>query len=49
MDGLRHGNGKWKKKNTPNCNTYQGEFFGDAKHGYGVFNWESGNVYKGMY
>jgi hypothetical protein len=30
-------------------NTYEGEYYMDKKHGYGVFEWESGNVYKGNY
>jgi hypothetical protein len=46
---LRHGFGKWRKDQTPNSNNYEGEFHGDMKHGKGVFKWESGNVYKGMY
>jgi hypothetical protein len=46
---LKHGKGKWRKSNKPNCNSYEGEYYMDKKHGYGVFNWESGNIYKGNY
>ena len=30
-------------------NNYEGEYVEDKKHGYGVFEWESGNVYSGFY
>ncbi len=51
-NGLKHGKGKWKKKPTSEMagaksNNYEGDYAFDKKNGYGVFEWESGNVYKG--
>jgi hypothetical protein len=49
-NGLKHGKGKWKKgSDSSKSNSYDGEYFMDKKHGYGIFNWASGNVYKGNY
>jgi hypothetical protein len=30
-------------------NSYEGQYANDKKHGYGIFEWESGNVYNGKY
>lgn len=30
-------------------NQYEGEYLDDKKHGFGVFEWESGNRYNGLY
>ena len=32
-----------------NNNIYEGDYFNDKKHGFGVFTWASGNIYKGDY
>jgi len=50
--GLKHGNGKWRKKpagDGPRANCYEGDYVDDKKHGWGHFEWESGNSYSGMY
>ncbi len=48
--GKKQGKGKWKQsKNQINCNTYDGDYFQDQKHGQGVYTWASGNIYKGDY
>jgi len=50
MNGLKHGKGKWKKASEAKgqkCNSYEGHYEHDKKNGWGVFEWESGNVYKG--
>lgn len=52
LNGLKHGNGKWKKKNDQEgikSNCYEGEYALDKKNGEGIFEWESGNAYKGTY
>jgi hypothetical protein len=49
VGGLKHGHGKWKKNSNIGCNTYEGEYQNDKKHGNGVFEWESGNRYIGQY
>ncbi len=54
MNGLKHGHGKWKKKQADEfgntkCNSYEGLYENDKKHGWGVFEWESGNRYEGNY
>ena len=51
---MKHGHGKWKKKQADElgnakCNSYEGMYEQDKKHGYGVFEWESGNRYEGNY
>lgn len=48
-DGLKHGKGKWKKSQEPNCNQYEGEYERDKKNGQGTFKWASGNKYTGGY
>jgi hypothetical protein len=49
-NGLKHGRGRWlKKAGVPKTNEYEGDYFMDKKHGYGVFKWASGNIYKGNY
>lgn len=50
-NGFKHGKGKWKKISTDinKCNHYDGDYAYDKKNGWGMFEWESGNVYKGMY
>jgi hypothetical protein len=49
--GQKHGKGKWKKRQDDRsiCNQYEGYYEMDKKHGYGVFQWESGNKYSGNY
>jgi len=49
MNGYKHGKGKWKKKPSHNgrCNSYEGDYLFDKKNGIGIFEWESGNIYKG--
>lgn len=50
MEGIKEGNGKWRKNaDQPNCNEYEGDFANDCKHGLGLFHWESGNRYHGHY
>ena len=49
LNGLKHGNGKWRKGKAKHTHAYDGEYSEDKKHGYGVFTWASGNVYKGYY
>lgn len=36
-NGLKHGKGKWRKGHGPNSNQYEGDYYMDKKHGYGVF------------
>ena len=48
-NGLKHGNGRWKKNEAPTSNQYEGQYYQDKKHGYGVFKWQSGNLYRGNY
>ena len=31
------------------CNSYDGQYINDKKHGHGTFEWESGNIYVGNY
>ena len=50
LNGLKHGKGKWRKKapvEGGKFNNYEGDYAYDKKNGWGVFEWESGNVYKG--
>ena len=50
IKGLKFGRGKWRSSqnmNNKNCNTYEGEFKFDKKHGLGTFTWASGNTYTG--
>ena len=60
LNGMKHGKGKWKKRNVDGsesnsgngsklCNMYDGYYEMDKKHGYGEFQWESGNRYIGNY
>jgi len=37
------------KKSSGNSDKYEGEYCEDRKHGYGIFSWASGNIYKGNY
>lgn len=46
---MKEGKGKWRSARGPQCNSYEGDYHADKKHGYGVFQWASGNVYKGEY
>jgi len=56
---MKHGKGKWRKKQIEGgniqpgtmrlCNQFEGEYRKDKKNGYGEFHWQSGNVYKGTY
>ena len=51
---MKHGKGKWKKKpSNPDeknqFNHYDGYYEMDRKHGFGTFQWESGNKYSGNY
>ncbi|CDW90685.1 UNKNOWN [Stylonychia lemnae] len=51
-EGMKNGKGKWKKCIEPGqkvSNHFEGEYQDDQKHGYGEFNWQSGNKYKGYY
>lgn len=48
MNGLRDGQGLWKRR-AGKADMYNGEYRNDKKWGYGVFTWESGNIYKGHY
>jgi hypothetical protein len=50
LNGLKHGKGRWKSaRDVANVNHYDGDYFNDKKHGYGIFTWASGNTYKGEY
>lgn len=47
---MKHGKGKWRRfKQEQGCNKYEGNYEYDIKHGFGIFYWKSGNVYKGEY
>jgi hypothetical protein len=51
---MKHGQGKWRRKplshlNGVKCNSYEGQYCMDKKHGVGYFEWESGNSYAGNY
>ena len=50
---MKHGKGKWKKAiregDSKVGNYYDGYFEMDKKHGYGEFQWSSGNRYQGNY
>lgn len=51
---MKHGKGKWKKKPSDpddknRFNSYDGYYEMDQKHGFGTFQWESGNKYSGNY
>ena len=47
---MKNGQGDWKKLDgVDDCNTYQGRYKNDMKHGYGEFSWSTGSVYKGSY
>jgi len=53
-DGLKHGKGKWVRRLVNDhlgkrCNQYEGDYLMDRKHGWGKFEWESGNTYAGGY
>jgi len=48
VNGLRDGQGLWKRR-AGKADMYNGEYRNDKKWGYGVFTWESGNIYKGHY
>jgi hypothetical protein len=53
-NGLKHGKGKWKKNSSSEgpsikSNNYEGDYAFDKKNGIGIFEWESGNTYKGQY
>lgn len=37
------------KKGSGTSDKYEGEYKSDKKHGYGIFSWASGNIYKGNY
>jgi len=37
------------KKGPGASDKYEGEYIADKKHGYGIFSWAAGNVYKGHY
>lgn len=37
------------KKGSGTSDKYEGEYLGDKKHGYGIFAWATGNIYKGHY
>jgi len=37
------------KKGAGYSDKYEGEYNSDKKHGYGIFTWSSGNMYKGNY
>jgi hypothetical protein len=46
---LKHGKGFWRSGKGNHLSTYEGEYFMDKKHGFGLFRWSSGNIYKGTY
>ena len=56
MDGLKDGNGKWRKifrgvetKDDEFEIYYEGDYLDDKKNGFGEFQWSSGNKYIGAY
>lgn len=48
-NGLKHGQGKWRKNKDHEAHQYDGQYIDDKKEGYGIFKWASGNIYRGMY
>lgn len=60
-DGMRNGEGEWRKSQAnnqaqnhtqqyqPECDVYQGNYLDDKKHGYGFYQWVSGDSYKGHF
>ena len=47
-DGLRQGNGVWKKDvNDSKSTEYEGNFDQDFRNGYGEMRWNDGSVYRG--
>ena len=45
---MKHGEGIWIKGNLQK-HLYEGSYKNDHKHGYGVYEWPSGNIYKGNF
>lgn len=39
QNGMKNGQGIWKKSPDDNENEYNGEYKNDMKHGFGVFKW----------
>ena len=48
-NGLKHGQGKWRKNKDHEAHIYDGQYADDKKEGYGIFKCASGNIYRGMY
>ena len=49
QNGLKFGFGKYRKSKANQTNMYEGQYFKDKKHGFGIAKWASGNVYRGQY
>lgn len=48
-NGYKQGMGKWKKSRESNSNQYDGLFFQNMRHGFGIYSWSSGNKYIGQF
>lgn len=46
-NGMKNGQGHWRKSKEETCNQYTGRYKNDKKHGYGEFQWSTGSRYKG--
>ena len=46
---MKNGFGEWRASVLGKCNSYEGQYFMDKKHGKGVFTWASGNTYSGFF
>jgi len=49
FNGMKNGQGQWKKSGDEDANQYSGKYRNDMKHGFGEFEWSTGSKYKGEY
>lgn len=43
--GFMEGEGVWKSKK----DSYEGQYYKNMKHGYGIYRWGNGRVYEGKF